>query len=329
MIGRWRSRCFTPSWPPRSAPSASSARSASPPVSSHPHILPVLDSGPAGGLPLVHHALRPGRVAARAPAARGPAPGGQGLARSRDRWQLALEYAHREGVVHRDIKPENILLQRGPGAGGRLRRGPGALGLASGPGAHRLPGWPSGTPAYMSPGAGQRRRWSISGPTSTGWAVCCMRCWPGEPPFTGRYAAGGHGQALRRSRPRHVRIAPRRSCRRRAGGGDHEGAWRRCRPTASRVRQSSPRHSIGRHFRPCLAPTRVAAAGLHRWKRLTRRKATAVGALAVIGLGGRRNAVPDVATPRATSRETLLGAGILTQRERLLLADFGTRQVGQ
>jgi serine/threonine-protein kinase len=26
---------------------------------------------------------------------------------------LALDYAHREGVVHRDIKPENILLSDG------------------------------------------------------------------------------------------------------------------------------------------------------------------------------------------------------------------------
>jgi len=28
---------------------------------------------------------------------------------------LALDYAHREGVVHRDLKPENILLERGTG----------------------------------------------------------------------------------------------------------------------------------------------------------------------------------------------------------------------
>ena len=26
---------------------------------------------------------------------------------------LALDYAHREGVVHRDLKPENILLSEG------------------------------------------------------------------------------------------------------------------------------------------------------------------------------------------------------------------------
>ena len=43
--------------------------------------------------------------------------------------------------------------------------------------------------------------------------------------------------------------------------------------------------------------------------------------------GRRRNAIPAMRSRELPPRETLLEAGILAQRERLLLADFGTRQV--
>src|SRR5665213_3113814 len=78
----------------------------------HPHILPLFDSGSAGGL--LYYVM--------------PYVDGEPLRDRLDRdKQLpiadavriasevadALEYAHGRGVVHRDIKPENILLHGG------------------------------------------------------------------------------------------------------------------------------------------------------------------------------------------------------------------------
>src|SRR6476659_688266 len=75
----------------------------------HPHILPLFDSGSAGGS--LFYVM--------------PYVAGETLRRKLDReTQLpiadavriasevadALDYAHRHGVIHRDIKPENILL---------------------------------------------------------------------------------------------------------------------------------------------------------------------------------------------------------------------------
>ena len=42
----------------------------------HPHILPLFDSGSAGGTALLHHALRRGRLAPRPAPAGATAPGG-------------------------------------------------------------------------------------------------------------------------------------------------------------------------------------------------------------------------------------------------------------
>ncbi len=78
---------------------------------SHPHILPLYDSGAAGGLlyyitpyvdgeTLRHRLSRTGRL-----------PLAETLHLLRD-VARALAYAHRQGLVHRDIKPANILLNR-------------------------------------------------------------------------------------------------------------------------------------------------------------------------------------------------------------------------
>jgi eukaryotic-like serine/threonine-protein kinase len=75
----------------------------------HPHILPLFDSGEAGGflyyvMPFVageslrQRLLRTTRL---------PVPD---AVRIVDQVSSALAYAHQQGVVHRDIKPENILL---------------------------------------------------------------------------------------------------------------------------------------------------------------------------------------------------------------------------
>ena len=121
---------------------------------SHPHILPLYDSGSAEGLlyyitPYVDgeslraRLLREGRL-----------PLSECLSVLRD-VAGALSYAHRQGLVHRDIKPANILLTRD---GDALVADFGvAKGLAAAQGNEGsrkdLPeeGFVFGTPAYMAP----------------------------------------------------------------------------------------------------------------------------------------------------------------------------------
>jgi eukaryotic-like serine/threonine-protein kinase len=75
----------------------------------HPNILPLFDSGNAGGLlyyvmPFVEGESLRGRLDREHQLRIGDA------VRIATEIAGALEYAHRHGVVHRDIKPENILL---------------------------------------------------------------------------------------------------------------------------------------------------------------------------------------------------------------------------
>jgi serine/threonine-protein kinase len=115
----------------------------------HPHLVPVLHAGEAGGLPyytmpfvegesLRGRLLREGRLAVQEAVE---------LARQ---VATALDYAHRQGVIHRDIKPDNILLHDGNAMVtdfGIAR----ALGEAATQGALTTLGIALGTPAYMSP----------------------------------------------------------------------------------------------------------------------------------------------------------------------------------
>ena len=96
---------------PRAA-NASSVRSSSRPRSIIPHILPLHDSGAAGGLLYFVMPFIDGE------SLRGSAPRARPLPLATHACILrevadALDYAHRHGVVHRDIKPENILLHAG------------------------------------------------------------------------------------------------------------------------------------------------------------------------------------------------------------------------
>src|SRR5688572_2300482 len=75
----------------------------------HPHILPLHDSGDAGGslyyvMPFVEG------ESLRARLDRGGALPPAETVRIAREVASALDYAHAHGVIHRDIKPENILL---------------------------------------------------------------------------------------------------------------------------------------------------------------------------------------------------------------------------
>src|SRR5690606_23521971 len=76
----------------------------------HPHILPVLDAGVAGGQPYLVTAYLPGGTLAAQIAAH---PGGLPLdeaVRLSAQLAAALDYAHAAGVIHCDVKPGNVLL---------------------------------------------------------------------------------------------------------------------------------------------------------------------------------------------------------------------------
>ena len=92
----------------------------------HPHILPLLDSGEAGGFLYYAMPYVEGESLRRRLARKGELP-------VHDAVKIlievcdALAYAHARGVVHRDIKPDNVLSQKAIAvpAGGR-HEGPAA-----------------------------------------------------------------------------------------------------------------------------------------------------------------------------------------------------------
>ncbi|MFL5494996.1 MAG: protein kinase domain-containing protein, partial [Gemmatimonadales bacterium] len=162
----------------------------------HPHILPLLDSGEAGGvlfyvMPYVegeslrHRLEREGQLALE-----------EALHITRG-VSGALEYAHRLGVIHRDIKPENILLYQGEPMVADfglaiLEREPDARLTAT--------GVSLGTPAYMAPEqvAGE----VVDGRADVYGLGCLLfEMLTGSPPFTGGSAAEIMGRRFREAAP--------------------------------------------------------------------------------------------------------------------------------
>src|SRR5262245_8400246 len=148
---------------------------------SHPHILPLFDSGDAAGLlyyvmPNVDGQSLRDRLTRERQLAVGEA------VRIAGEVAGALDYAHRHGVVHRDIKPENIMLQDGHALVADFGIGK-ALSDVEGQ-AFTQTGVSVGTPAYMSPeqAAGE----SVDGRSDLYSLGCVLyEMLVGEQPFTG------------------------------------------------------------------------------------------------------------------------------------------------
>src|SRR6058998_2450294 len=148
----------------------------------HPHVLPLLDSGQAAGslyyvMPYVRgESLRQRLVR------EGRLPLGDALRIARE-LGAGLDYAHREGFVHRDVKPENVLLADGHAvlADFGIAR---AIFRAGGEHVTEV-GLAIGTPEYMSPeqAAGDRE---LDGRCDV-YAFACViyEMLAGEPPFSG------------------------------------------------------------------------------------------------------------------------------------------------
>jgi serine/threonine-protein kinase len=115
----------------------------------HPHILPVYDSGEADGLLFYVMPNMEGRSLRERLEHERQLPLEEALRITRE-VAAALDYAHRHHVVHRDIKPENILLHEGAAMVADF-----GIGKAlSGNGSITQAGMALGTPTYMSPEQG-------------------------------------------------------------------------------------------------------------------------------------------------------------------------------
>jgi serine/threonine protein kinase/tetratricopeptide (TPR) repeat protein len=146
----------------------------------HPHILPVYDSGEAGGLLFYVMPNMEGRSVRERLDREKQLPLEEALKITRE-VASALDYAHRHQVVHRDIKPENILLHEGAAMVADFGIGKALSGGAS----ITQTGMSVGTPAYMSPeqAGGEGDLDGRSDLYSLGCVLYEMLA--GEPPFTG------------------------------------------------------------------------------------------------------------------------------------------------
>src|SRR6267143_1142918 len=169
---------------------------------SHPHIVPLIDSGEAGGL---LYYVQP------------HVPGGSLRERLADARQLSLkdalriaqevgaglDFAHRNGFVHRDVKPENILFADGHAvlADFGVARAICTPGAAPAMDVVTDAGFAVGTPEYMSPE--QASGETDLDNTSDVYSLACVvyEMLTGQPPF--------HGTSARATIAKQVTETPR------------------------------------------------------------------------------------------------------------------------
>ena len=148
----------------------------------HPHILPLLDSGDAGGLLYYVMPLATGETLRARLERERQLPIDDAIRIAREVAD-ALGYAHSAGIVHRDIKPENILLQ-----GGHALVADFGIALAvQQAGGQRMTqtGLSLGTPQYMSPEQAMGERTIDARTDIYALGVVTYEMLVGDPPFTG------------------------------------------------------------------------------------------------------------------------------------------------
>ncbi len=172
----------------------------------HPHILSVHDSGESAGFLWFTMPYVEGESLRERLTREHQLPVDEALRLAREA-ALALDFAHRHGVIHRDIKPENILLVDGQALVADFGIG---RALDSPEEDDRLTqtGMVVGTPAYMSPEQASGVK-DLDGRTDIySLGIVLYEMLAGEPPFTGgnmqAVAAkrlSGEVPSLRRLRP--------------------------------------------------------------------------------------------------------------------------------
>ena len=148
----------------------------------HPHIVPLYDSGAADGLLFYVMPYLDGESLRDRLQREVQLPVADAVALACETAD-ALAYAHGRHLVHRDVKPENIMLE----SGHALVTDFGVARAMSAAGGERLtsPGLAVGTPAYMSPE--QAAGGGATDGRSDLYALACVvyEMLAGTPPFTG------------------------------------------------------------------------------------------------------------------------------------------------
>jgi serine/threonine-protein kinase len=165
---------------------------------SHPHIVPLIDSGETEGRLYYVSPFVPGG-SLRDRLQREKKLSLRETQRITQQIAIALDYAHRNGFVHRDVKPENILFADGLA----LLADFGIAYAAPEPGSSVITegGLAVGTPTYMSPEQATAEENLTAASDIYSLACVVYEMLTGEPPF--------HGDSPRATMVRHVMETPR------------------------------------------------------------------------------------------------------------------------
>jgi serine/threonine-protein kinase len=167
----------------------------------HPHILPLYDSGEADGFLFYVMPTMEGRSLRERLDKEPQLPLDEAI-RIAQEVASALDYAHRHGVIHRDIKPENILLHEGAAMLADFGIG---KAVSSAERDITLTGMAIGTPAYMSPEQASAES-EVDGRSDLYSLGCVLyEMLSGEPPYTGPTAQAVIAKRLGAPVP-HVKV---------------------------------------------------------------------------------------------------------------------------